>query len=508
MVERKRLVLAMIAEGAAPARRFRHRIALALAGTALVAGLPTEVQAITYVWSSGTYVPGSTSPNPLLSPDILSIETADDKMFGGDFTNQAGEVDWLGGFLSFGGATVTNNSVWRALNASTVNFTGGTFTNNGIFRKEGTADVLVRGGFVNNGTIDAEIGRISYKGGITFNSGTIFTGAGINITESDAAFNGAISSTNLVLGGGFQTGTAAVLSGTATLSGAVMAGNWTITNGSTFAITGDSAFSGSFTNNGTVEWDQGDIHLNSGVILANNGTVKISGGDDLVQGPGGSGLFINHGVVTKTGGGDSDLTPMLNSGMVDVEAGSITLSNAFLNFGTLAGTNTFVSGTVFNNGTVAPGALGAGIGALTLQGAYTQTSLGNIDIQFGAGGLSDLFLITGAASLDGSLSLFCASCSLNVGDLFTILDSGGPMTGMFANITAAGFNRGFAYTVLYDAANTRVQVRIDNVGMGSPEGGVPEPATWVMLVLGFGFVGGALRTAHRRRCPEPDRIAI
>jgi hypothetical protein len=78
---------------------------------------------------------------------------------------------------------------------------------------------------------------------------------------------------------------------------------------------------------------------------------------------------------------------------------------------------------------------------------------------------------------------------------------------MFANITAAGFNPGFAYTVLYDIANTRVQVRIDNVGMGPPDGGVPEPATWAMLVLGFGFVGGALRTAHVRRCSEPDRIA-
>ena len=40
--------------------------------------------------------------------------------------------------------------------------------------------------------------------------------------------------------------------------------------------------------------------------------------------------------------------------------------------------------------------------------------------------------------------------------------------------------------------------------MGSPsslEGGgaVPEPYTWAMLVLGFGLVGGAMRSAKRRQ---------
>jgi hypothetical protein len=32
---------------------------------------------------------------------------------------------------------------------------------------------------------------------------------------------------------------------------------------------------------------------------------------------------------------------------------------------------------------------------------------------------------------------------------------------------------------------------------GSP--GVPEPSTWAMMLLGFGFVGGAMRSAKRRR---------
>lgn len=32
-----------------------------------------------------------------------------------------------------------------------------------------------------------------------------------------------------------------------------------------------------------------------------------------------------------------------------------------------------------------------------------------------------------------------------------------------------------------------------------PTGAVPEPATWAMMILGFGFVGGAIRSAKRRQ---------
>jgi hypothetical protein len=32
-----------------------------------------------------------------------------------------------------------------------------------------------------------------------------------------------------------------------------------------------------------------------------------------------------------------------------------------------------------------------------------------------------------------------------------------------------------------------------------PQGGVPEPSTWAMMLLGFGFIGGAMRSAKRRQ---------
>ena len=35
--------------------------------------------------------------------------------------------------------------------------------------------------------------------------------------------------------------------------------------------------------------------------------------------------------------------------------------------------------------------------------------------------------------------------------------------------------------------------------VGSDGGAVPEPTSWAMMLLGFGFVGGAMRTAKRRQ---------
>ena len=40
-------------------------------------------------------------------------------------------------------------------------------------------------------------------------------------------------------------------------------------------------------------------------------------------------------------------------------------------------------------------------------------------------------------------------------------------------------------------------VRFGNISFSLTTGGVPEPATWAMMILGFGVIGGALRAARR-----------
>lgn len=39
----------------------------------------------------------------------------------------------------------------------------------------------------------------------------------------------------------------------------------------------------------------------------------------------------------------------------------------------------------------------------------------------------------------------------------------------------------------------------DGSGIGVPHSPVPEPATWAMMLLGFGLLGGAIRSAKRRQ---------
>jgi len=76
--------------------------------------------------------------------------------------------------------------------------------------------------------------------------------------------------------------------------------------------------------------------------------------------------------------------------------------------------------------------------------------------------------------------------------------SGDP-TGGFCNWTAVGV--AFAGTAKsIDFGGTANQTAFDNITFGSdrPIGAVPEPTTWAMMLLGFGAIGGAIRSSRRR----------
>ena len=61
-------------------------------------------------------------------------------------------------------------------------------------------------------------------------------------------------------------------------------------------------------------------------------------------------------------------------------------------------------------------------------------------------------------------------------------------TSIFNNVSYASLNVTEGSSFVYQLPNDTLTVRI-----GVLAGGVPEPSTWALLILGFGAVGGAMR---------------
>lgn len=456
-------------------------------------------------WSAGTFSGGWT----INSGSTLTALGASNKSLNAGTVTNNGTIDWTGGTLFLSNASQLNNDglIDFSANSSLINNGGAvsTITNSatGTVHVDAGVAVATNNRFINNGgTIDTD-GTLSFTGSnATFNSGSVFSGAGINAVTSDAVFNGAFSSTNLDLSGGTFTGNGAVLNGTADFLSGTITGSWNVASAASLNILGASNKSinaGSLTNAGTTNWQNGTLFLVSGSQVTNDGLLQITGNDSVMNGGGAASSFVNNGTIAKTAGaGTTTISSGIgfdNNGTISVTSGTIALPTNFSNDGTLTGTGTFaVSGTLTNNGTIAPGAVGAG--TLNLTGSYNQTGAGIFAAQIASSGLADLFNISGTAQLGGTLALSCiGGCSIQAGDTFTLLDSVGNLSGTFANVLTSGFLSGFSYDLNYDYGADRVVLTVLDAGMMPGGGAVPEPSTWAMLIFGFGMVA----IARRRR---------
>jgi hypothetical protein len=312
----------------------------------------------------------------IASGQTLTANTGANKIFNAVALTNNGTLRWntTQNLFMQNASTVVNNALHEVHASSSLANNGGavsSYTNSslGTLRvASGRALTVGSIAFINDGgRLDAE-GTIHFSGGnATFNTGTVFTGAGSNLVTTNAAFNGSITSSNLLLQAGTYTGTSALLQGTTAYSGGVIAGTWEVPANQTLsALTGGNKIlnSAAITNKGTANWQTADtFYLQNASSFLNQGTFNLLAGATLANNGGGLSNFTNSGTFA---------VPASQSGIV----GTIAFIN---NAGTLAvdGQVNFSGG----NATFNAGSIFSGSGAViltnnaTFNGAFSSANL-------------------------------------------------------------------------------------------------------------------------------------
>jgi len=233
-------------------------------------------------------------------------------------------------------------------------------------------------------------------------------------------------------------------------------------------------------NYGIISNSLGDTLTNSGTLV--NMSEFINKGDIL-----GSGNYLQTaGQGTNTGA--------MTQGSIDIQGGSftangtITVSDKFTNSGLLTGSGT-INGDVENFGTVNPG---SSPGKLTINGDFVQDFLGKLSVELGGytqGADYDWLCIDGNAQLAGELDIsFYDDFTPKVGDIFSILTTGGVVSGSFDPYI---FENSLGLSSYWDIGYGKNFVNIEYLGTTNP---VPEPATMILFGTGLaGLIGVRLR---------------
>jgi hypothetical protein len=288
------------------------------------------------------------------------------------------------------------------------------------------------------------------------------------LTISGGTFNLTVnlSFVNVTLSSGTLTGPGTLtVTSAATWTGGTMSGSGTTTivAAATLTISG----SGSSTLDtrtlllaGATNWTgSGTLTLANGALIDNqaSGLFTIQGSGSLL----GSGNFHNEGSLIKASGSGtttvaSGIAVTNSGGQVSVQGGTLSFAGAYnqnagstevrsgaflggngVNIlgGMLSGSGTVI-GSVLNQGQVNPGST-ATTGILTIQGSYTQSTGGVLNIRIGGTGAGtgyDQLNVTGTATLAGTLNVFLISgFSANLGQSYLVVPYASN-TGQFASL--------------------------------------------------------------------------
>jgi RHS repeat-associated protein len=224
--------------------------------------------------------------------------------------------------------------------------------------------------------------------------------------------------------------------------------NITIDGGSNSELTSSYA---AIDNEGTIEENTSGGTLGFGISgFINSGTVVI-GSDAAIN--------FSGGYYTQSGGTTT----------VD---GTLTAANVSLNGGTLNGAGT-IQANVTNAATVNPG---DGTGTLTIDGSYTQTSDGALDVELGGVSQYSLLAVTGSATLDGALDVSTVNNFVpGATDQFVVLTFS-QVSGNFAATEGLGpYANGEFLTLNFTTSNLTLAPALPDLVLQSPT--APTAAT-------------------------------
>jgi len=368
-----------------------------------------------FQWIRGTLK----GPGVLTNIGTLNISNPQNIIFDGGTLNNAGTVVWTGaGGISFANAAVFNNlinGVFDIQSNANANILGvGAFNNMGTIRKSaGTGTNTISGIRFNNndGAINVLTGTLSLAGG----AGSINTGG--NFTVASGAILDLTNSTNTQTYIGSYTGSG---EGTICLSCGNFSGTLNIgAAGATFNFSGR-----------LFQWIRGT--LKGPGVLTNIGTLNISNPQNITFD---GGMLNNAGTVVWTGAGgisfaNAAVFNNLGNGVFDIQGNAVIATGvgAFNNAGTFrksAGTGTTtISGSTFNNS----GTVDMQSGTLAVSNKYTQATSGTLNIRIGgltAGTQFSRLTVSGsapAATLNGTLNVNLVNSFVpNIGNTFQIM---------------------------------------------------------------------------------------
>ncbi|MEX1118903.1 MAG: autotransporter domain-containing protein, partial [Terrimicrobiaceae bacterium] len=161
-----------------------------------------------------------------------------------------------------------------------------------------------------------------------------------------------------------------------------------------------------------------NLTVTSGNFTVGSGRATIFGGNVLTPGDFnkvGAGALIVNSNFGVGGAANIQAGALFVNRVFSVAQGLTVFQNALL------GGSGLINGNVFNNGTVAPG---NSVGTLTINGNYSQSSSGTFQLEIASLSSFDRLLVSGNASLAGTLQVLSLGKRLKYGQQYAFLQAG------------------------------------------------------------------------------------